>query len=73
MVSVPNPASVLGGTVERVGGLAHRVLTKGLSGAQSVVDRLPGAPADGGPSTGARIGANPQRRYGSGGSRSLAR
>jgi len=52
------------------GALAHKVLTGGLTVAQSMVDRLPGAPERPDPSG---IGANPQRRYRSAGSRNLAR
>jgi len=64
--SLPRPDRV----VTTAGAVAHRVLTGGLTVAQSVVDRLPGAPARPDPST---IGANPRRRYRSAGSRNLGR
>ena len=64
--SIPHPGRV----VTTAGSLAHKVLTGGLTIAQSLVDRLPGAPARPDASS---IGANPQRRYRSAGSRNLAR
>lgn len=67
MLSIPGPGRV----VTTTGSLAHKVLSGGLSVAQSLVDRLPGAPG-GAPDAGA-IGSNPERRYGSAGSRSLTR
>jgi hypothetical protein len=73
MVSLPRPTAALRTAVDSVGRLAHKVLTKGLSTAQSVVDRLPGAEPETSARREARIGANPQRRYGSRNSRSLAR
>lgn len=66
MPTIPGPGRV----VTTAGSLAHKVLTGGLTLAQSLVDRLPGAPAS--PDPGA-IGSNPRRRYGSAGSRDLTR
>jgi len=72
--SLPGPGRV----ITAAGSLTHKVVSSGISAAssglglaQSIVDRLPGAPDSAGDA--ATIGANPQRRYRSAGSRNLAR
>lgn len=70
--ALPAPGRVVtaaGSQVHKVLSTGISVASSGLTVAQSVVDRIPGAEHAGA----ADIGVNPKRRHGSAASRSLAR